>query len=61
MAELDSATGYDEIQTFTDVQTVTAGTAAHSLFEFLMMSAGPPEDEFYVAYDISEEGLVTVD
>jgi len=61
---LDSATGYDEVQSLVDVTAVTATDSAptvpvvYTLNTYLMMATG---DLLLQAYDISDIGLVTVD
>jgi len=57
VAVLDSATGYDEVDTQTDCEAVEAGTSAHSLDEYLLGTPYPLSQ----AYDIAENGAVSVD
>jgi prepilin-type N-terminal cleavage/methylation domain-containing protein len=54
---LDGSSDYDEIYTLDDVQEVTAAGATYSLDEFLMGGQYPLKQ----AYDITLNGLVTVD
>jgi type IV pilus assembly protein PilA len=55
--ELDD--DYDEVQTLAQIQQVTAGAGLYSLDNYLYVFAG--SNQFTQAYDISKEGVVTVD
>jgi type IV pilus assembly protein PilA len=55
--ELDD--DYDEVQTLAQIQQVTAGGGAYSLDNYLYVFSG--SNQFTQAYDISKEGVVTVD
>ncbi|MFC1938696.1 Tfp pilus assembly protein FimT/FimU [Chloroflexota bacterium] len=55
--ELDD--DYDEVQTSAQIQAVTAGGGAYSLEDYILKFGGATE--FKQAYDISKEGIVTVD
>ena len=55
--ELDNS--YDEVQTLVQIQQVTAGGGAYSLDEYLHLLGG--DSEFTQAYDITKDGIVTVD
>ena len=55
--ELDG--DYDEVQTSGQIQAVTAGDGAYSLEDYILRFGGATE--FKQPYDISREGVVTVD
>jgi len=55
--ELDDA--YDEVQTLAQIQQVTAGDGAYSLDSYLHLLSS--DGGFTQAYDITSDGVVTVD
>lgn len=55
--ELDG--DYDEVQTSAQIQAVTAGDGAYSLEDYILKFGGATD--FKQPYDISKEGVVTVD
>ena len=55
--ELDNS--YDEVQTLVQIQQVTAGGGAYGLDDYLYILGG--DSEFTQAYDITKDGIVTVD
>ena len=55
--ELDN--DYDEVQTSAQIQAVTAGDGAYSLEDYILKFGGATD--FKQPYDISKEGIVTVD
>ena len=55
--ELDNS--HDEVQTLVQIQQVTAGDGAYSLDNYLYVLGG--DSEFTQAYDITKDGIVTVD
>ena len=55
--DLDDA--YDEVQTLAQIQQVTAGGGAYSLASYLHLLGS--EGGFTQAYDITSDGVVTVD
>jgi prepilin-type N-terminal cleavage/methylation domain-containing protein len=55
--ELDDT--YDEIQTLAQIQQITAGGGAYSLASYLHILGS--ENGFTQAYDITSDGVVTVD
>ena len=55
--ELDDA--YDEVQTLAQIQQVTAGDGAYTLDSYLHLLNS--EGGFLQAYDITSDGVVTVD
>ena len=55
--ELDD--DYDEVQTLAQIQQVTAGSGTYSLDNYLYVFSG--SNQFTQAYDISKQGIVTVD
>jgi prepilin-type N-terminal cleavage/methylation domain-containing protein len=57
VTELDD--DYDEVQTSAQIQAVTAEDGAYSLEDYILKFGGATE--FKQAYDISKEGIVTVD
>ena len=50
---------YNEVQTSAQIQAVTAGDGAYSLEDYILRFGGATE--FKQPYDISKEGIVTVD
>jgi prepilin-type N-terminal cleavage/methylation domain-containing protein len=50
---------YDEVQTSTQIQAVTAGGGSYSLEDYILKFGGTTD--FMQAYDISIDGTVTVD
>lgn len=57
VTELDD--DYDEVQTSAQIQAVTAEDGAYNLEDYILKFGGATE--FKQAYDISKEGIVTVD
>jgi type IV pilus assembly protein PilA len=55
--ELDDS--YDGVQTLSEIEAVTAGGGACSLDSYLHLLGG--ENQLLQAYDISQDGVVTVD
>ena len=55
--ELDD--DYDEVQTFAQIQQVTAGGGAYSLDSYLHLLGD--DNQFSQAYDITKNGTVSVD
>ena len=56
---LDGADGtYDEVDTLAEVTAVTADSGSYSLASYILGTATYPLKQ---AYDISKEGLVTLD